>query len=144
MKKLLIAIIILFVGIQFIPYDVPANVPDKKGEPLQAPKEVASILKRSCYDCHSNHTNFPWYSSVAPVSFFTKKHVKEGRKHLNFSKWNSYSDEKKAKFLEKIPKAIKSKMPLPSYLLIHKDAKLSDADKKTLSDWASEAAFDLE
>ncbi len=144
MKKLLIAIIILFVGIQFIPYDVPANIPDKQGEPLQAPKEVEAILKRSCYDCHSNHTNFPWYSSVAPVSFFTKMHVKEGRKHLNFSKWNSYSDEKKAKYLEKIPKAIKSKMPLPSYLLIHKDAKLSKADKKTLSDWASEAAFDLE
>ncbi len=144
MKKLLIAIIILFVGIQFIPYDVPANIPDKQGEPLQAPKEVEAILKRSCYDCHSNHTNFPWYSSVAPVSFFTKMHVKEGRKHLNFSKWNSYSDEKKAKYLEKIPKAIKSKMPLPSYLLIHKDAKLSEADKKTLSDWASEAAFDLE
>ncbi len=144
MKKLLIAIIILVVGIQFIPYDVPANIPDKDGEPLQAPKEVEAILKRSCYDCHSNHTNFPWYSSVAPVSFFTKMHVKEGREHLNFSKWNSYGDEKKAKYLEKIPKAIEKKMPLPSYLLIHKDAKLSEADKKTLSEWASEAAFDLE
>ncbi len=144
MKKLLLFIIIVFIGIQFVPYNVPADVPDKEGDALQAPKEVEAILKRSCYDCHSNHTNFPWYSSVAPVSFFTKMHVKEGREHMNFSTWNSYSDEKKAKFLEKIPKAIKSKMPLPSYLLIHKDAKLTDADKKAISDWASEAAFDLE
>ncbi len=144
MKKLLLFVIIVFIGMQFVPYNVPADVPDKEGDALQAPKEVEAILKRSCYDCHSNHTNFPWYSSVAPVSFFTKMHVKEGREHMNFSTWNSYSDEKKAKFLEKIPKAIKSKMPLPSYLLIHKDAKLTDADKKAISDWASEAAFDLE
>ncbi len=144
MKKLLLFVIIVFIGIQFVPYNVPADVPDKEGDALQAPKEVEAILKRSCYDCHSNHTNFPWYSSVAPVSFFTKMHVKEGREHMNFSTWNSYSDKKKAKFLDKIPQAIKSKMPLPSYLLIHKDAKLTDADKKAISDWASEAAFDLE
>ena len=144
MKKLLLFVIIVLIGIQFVPYNVPADVPDKEGEALEAPKEVAAILKRSCYDCHSNHTKFPWYSAVAPVSFFTKMHVKEGREHMNFSLWNSYSDEKKAKYLEKIPMAIKSKMPLPSYLLIHKEAKLSDGDKKAIRDWASEAAFDLE
>ena len=63
---------------------------------------------------------------------------------MNFSTWNDYPDEKKAKYLEKIPKAIKSKMPLPSYLIMHADAKLSDADKKAIEDWATEAAFDLE
>jgi len=71
-------------------------------------------------------------------------HVKEGREHLNFSTWESYTDEKKLKFLNKIPKAIKSKMPLPSYLLIHKEAVLTEEDKKALSDWATEVAFDLE
>jgi len=144
MKKLLITLTLVFIGIQFIPMNVPADLPVKDGDPLTAPEEIQAILKRSCFDCHSSHTKFPWYSSVAPVSWFTKYHVKEGREHMNFSTWNSYSDEKKLKYLEKIPKAIKSKMPLPSYLIIHKEAKLSDADKKAITDWATEAAFDLE
>jgi len=145
MKKFIIFLIALFVVIQFIPYNVPADIVDKDGEPLKAPDNVTSILKRSCYDCHSNHTNFPWYSYVAPVSWFTKHHVKDAREKMNFSKWNSYDDEQKVKYLNKIPKAVEfNKMPLPSYLLIHKDAKLSDEDKKSLSDWASEAKFDLE
>ncbi len=144
MKKFILLLIVIFVVIQFIPYNVPADIKDIDGDALKAPKDVEAILKRSCYDCHSNHTKFPWYSSIAPISFFTKHHVKEGREHLNFSTWNSYSDKKKVKFLEKIPKAIKSKMPLKSYLLIHKDAVLSDEDRKVLSNWASEASFDLE
>jgi len=144
MKKLLITLTLVFIGIQFIPMNVPADLPVKDGDPLTAPEKIQAILKRSCFDCHSSHTKFPWYSSVAPVSWFTKYHVKEGREHMNFSTWNSYSDEKKLKYLQKIPKAIKSKMPLPSYLIIHKEAKLSDADKKAITDWATEAAFDLE
>jgi len=77
-------------------------------------------------------------------SWFTKEHVKDARKKMNFSNWNSYDDEKKLKYLEKIPKAIQSKMPMKSYLLIHKDAKLSDADKAAIKAWTTEAAFDLE
>lgn len=144
MKKLLITLTLVFIGIQFIPMNVPADLLVKDGDALDAPTEVQAILERSCFDCHSSHTKFPWYSSVAPVSWFTKYHVKEGREHLNFSTWNSYSDEKKLKYLQKLPKAIKSKMPLASYLIIHKEAKLSDADKKAITDWATEAAFDLE
>ena len=139
-----ILIILILIGIQFIPMDVPADIPEKKGDALTAPENIQAILKRACFDCHSNHTKFPWYSNIAPVSLFTKWHVKEGREHLNFSTWNSYSDEKKLKYLEKIPKAIKSKMPLKSYLIMHNEAKLSDADKKALTDWATETAFDLE
>jgi hypothetical protein len=63
---------------------------------------------------------------------------------MNFSTWNSYDDEKKIKFLEKIPKAIKEKMPMASYLIMHKDAKLSEDDKKAITEWTTEAAFDLE
>ena len=144
MKKVLIIVLLVVIGIQFVPMNVPAEVPTKADDELQAPEEVQAILKRSCFDCHSNHTDFPWYSSIAPVSWFTKMHVKEGREHMNFSAWASYDDEKKAKYLEKIPKAIKSKMPLPSYLIIHKEAKLSDDDKKVLTNWATEAVFDLE
>ena len=144
MKKLTLIALFIFIGIQFVPMDVPADIPTKAENELEAPSEVTAILKRACFDCHSNHTTFPWYSSIAPVSWFTKHHVEEGREHMNFSTWAAYDDEKKLKFLEKIPKAIKSKMPLPSYLLIHKEAKLSDADKALLSTWANEAAFDLE
>jgi len=144
MKKLLIFTLLILIGIQFVPMNVPAEVPTKAEDELQAPEEVHAILKRACFDCHSNHTTFPLYSSIAPVSWFTKMHVKEGREHMNFSTWSQYDDEKKLKYLQKIPKAIKSKMPLPSYLLIHKEAVLSDADKKLLTDWATEAAFDLE
>lgn len=144
MKKISIFILLVLIGIQFVPMDVPAEVPTKADDELKAPEEVHAILKRACFDCHSNHTDFPWYSSIAPVSWFTKMHVKEGREHMNFSIWASYDDEKKLKYLEKIPKAIKSKMPLPSYLIMHKEAKLSEDDKKLLTEWASEAAFDLE
>jgi len=144
MKKLTLIALVIFIGIQFIPMDVPADIPTKAENELKAPDEVISILKRACFDCHSNHTTFPWYSSIAPVSLFTKLHVKEGREHMNFSTWAEYDDEKKLKFLDKIPKAIESKMPLPSYLLIHKEAKLSDEDKALLSKWTTDAGFDLE
>jgi len=144
MKKTVLALVVIFIAIQLIPFDVPATVPSDKSLEIQAPDNVKQILKRSCYDCHSNTTHFPWYSSIAPVSWFTKYHVKEGRAHMNFSLWGKYPDEKKLKYLQKIPKAIKSKMPLPSYLIMHQDAKLSDADKKAIEDWTTEAAFDLE
>jgi len=144
MKKLLIILILVFIGIQFVPMNVPADLPVKEGDAIEAPENVQAILKRSCFDCHSSHTTFPWYSSIAPASWLTKIHVKEGREHLNFSTWNSYDDEKKLKYLEKFPKAIKSKMPMPSYLIMHKEATLSDEDKKAIVEWASEVAFDLE
>jgi len=144
MKKLSITTILVFVGIQFIPMDVPSNVPTDKKLALSAPENIQAILQRSCMDCHSNNLEYPWYSSIAPASWFTKMHVKEGRKHMNFSTWENYDDEKKLKFLEKIPKAIKSKMPLASYTFIHTEAVLSKADKDSLTKWVNEVAFDLE
>ena len=144
MKKLLILLILVFIGMQLVPMNVPADLPVKDGHALEAPENVQVILKTSCFDCHSSHTTFPWYSNIAPVSWFTKDHVKEGREHMNFSTWNSYEDENKLKYLEKIPKAIESKMPMASYLIMHKDAKLSDEDKAALKEWTTEAAFDLE
>lgn len=144
MKKLLLILLLIFVGIQFIPMNVPSDVPTDAKLALDAPKEVQAILQRACFDCHSNHVDYPWYSNVAPASWFTKMHVKEGREHMNFSTWANYAEEKQLKYLQKIPKAIKGKMPLPSYLLIHKEAVLSELDKETLTKWTTEAAFDLE
>lgn len=144
MKKLLIITLLILGAIQLIQIDVPSNVPSDAKLALDAPQEVQTILKRACFDCHSNNVEYPWYSSIAPASWFTKIHVREGREHMNFSTWANYEEEKQLKFLQKIPKAIKSKMPLPSYLLIHQEAVLSDTDKETLTKWANEAAFDLE
>jgi len=62
----------------------PADIPTKAENELEAPDEVMTVLKHACFDCHSNHTTFPWYSSISPVSWFTKHHVEEGREHMNF------------------------------------------------------------
>ncbi len=144
MKKLLLWIIIPLIAIQFIRLDVPATLTTVANQELVASDEVIQILKRSCYDCHSNHVNYPWYSHIAPMSWFTQSHVEKGRAILNFSTWNSYSDEEKIKLLDKTPKAIKIRMPLPTYLWLHKEAELSNEDRKTVTKWAEDLQYELE
>jgi hypothetical protein len=100
--------------------------------------EVAGLLERSCDDCHSNRTDWPWYSRVAPASWFVVDHVNHGRQHLNFSDWARYDDHEAGEMLEQICiEAKKGAMPLDSYTLLHGDAKLSPADIKTLCDWTN-------
>ncbi len=88
MKKALIILIVILVAIQFIPVD--KTNPPVTAE-LDAAMEIISVFKRSCYDCHSNETVWPWYSSIAPVSWLVTADVKEARKHLNFSEWGNLS-----------------------------------------------------
>lgn len=105
---------------------------------LQVTPQVGSILTRSCGDCHSNNTRWPWYSRVAPVSWFVIDHVNEGREHLNFSEWGRYNSRDREDMLEHLCKEVKSGgMPLTSYTRLHGDAKLSPGDVKTLCDWAN-------
>ena len=144
MKNLILWVVIPLIAIQFIKLDVAQTLPTNPKEQLQAPKEVMDILNRSCSDCHSNHVKYPWYDRIAPISWYVQSHVKDGRKVFNFDKWNSYDKEKKLKILEKIPKAIKIRMPIPEYLWLHKEAKLSAEDKKVLSKWAEDLEFSLE
>jgi hypothetical protein len=127
---------IIFIAIQFIPMDVPATLEDNHQEEIKAPTEVLKILKRSCYDCHSSHSTYPWYDRVAPASWFVKTHVKNGRKVVNFSKWETYNKEKQFKVMDKLPKSIVIRMPMPSYLWLHKDATLNKTDRKILKEWA--------
>jgi hypothetical protein len=99
-----------------------------------------SILRRSCSDCHSNDSRWPWYSYVAPVSWWLTDHVSHARQHMNFSEWGTYDQKKRADLLDEICMQTEMKeMPLPSYLLIHRDARLSESDVRTLCQW-SEAA----
>ena len=130
--------VIIAIGIQFISFDIPAKLPIKKSEELQASSEVTSILKKSCYDCHSSKVNAPWYYNVAPISWYTQIHVKNARAIVNFSKWNSYSKEKQLKVLKKLPKSVVIRMPLLTYTYMHKETVLTKEEKKTLAKWARE------
>lgn len=100
------------------------------------PETVAEIFVRSCSDCHTNKTKYPWYSHVTPFNFLLARHVDEGRAELNFSVWKTYETARKRRNLDEIcEQAQEDLMPLPSYVLIHGDAKLSVEDKETLCGW---------
>jgi hypothetical protein len=104
---------------------------------MNVPDDVAAILDRSCRDCHSNDTRWPWYSHVAPVSWFVIDHVNHGRTHLNISEWGRYDRPRQAELLKNSCElARKRGMPMPSYLLMHRTARLSPADVETLCAWA--------
>lgn len=105
---------------------------------IAAPPEVLTVLRRSCWDCHSNESVWPWYSQVAPASWLVYRDVVEGRRHLNFSEWDRVPDAKRTKKIRGSAKLAGSgEMPPWFYLPLHSAARLGDADKKVLSDWAN-------
>lgn len=119
---------------RFTTAEVTENHITKK---LNVPPDVEKILKRSCFDCHSNHTTWPWYSNIAPMSWLVADDVKKGRNKMNFSEWGKMSASKQGIKLDKICEEItEGEMPLKQYLMIHKDAELSQADKDLLCNWA--------
>jgi hypothetical protein len=145
MKKILqIAAILLvaaFIVIQFIRPD-QTNPPVVAAESIESsiaiPENVSSILARSCADCHTNTTKYPWYSQIAPASWFLANHIRDGRKELNLSVWNTYTDKKKSHKLEELCEQVEQgAMPLPSYLWIHRDAALKEGEARILCDWAN-------
>ncbi|MBN8717959.1 MAG: heme-binding domain-containing protein [Sediminibacterium magnilacihabitans] len=138
-KKILLAILIVLIVIQFIQ---PAR--NTSGQVLQTdivkvsnvPQSVQTVLKTACYDCHSNNTRYPWYANVQPMGWLLARHVKEGKAELNFSEFGSYSPRRQANKLRAIENSIKDgTMPLSSYLLLHKDARLTETDKTEIIDW---------
>jgi hypothetical protein len=144
MKKILkIVFVILlfgFIAIQFInrpeKITTEAVTADHITKKMNVPDNVQSIFKRSCYDCHSDHTVWPWYSSVAPVSWLVSDDVTKGKKKMNFSEWGKLSDAKQEARLNEICEQTRAdEMPLPNYLIIHSEAKLSIADKDALCKW---------
>ena len=144
-KKILkVLVLIIAVGvviIQFFRID-KANPVIVDNETLEAAiavsPDVALIMGRSCNDCHSHKTVYPWYSNVQPVAWWLKDHIEEGRDELNFSRFNTYQTKKKAKKLEELCEEVREgNMPLPSYLWGHSEAVLSENDKNTLCDWAN-------
>ncbi len=132
-------IVLVFVLFQFIPYGKEKTNPKTdKTLKIKAPKNVMKLFKRSCYDCHSNETKWPWWSYVAPFSWSISDDVRGGRKALNFSIWNSYTPKKQEKLKKEIYRTVAGPMPLPQYIWLHQDAKLSKDEIKSIRDWASD------
>lgn len=140
-KRLFLLLLLAFIVIQFFrPAKNKAEGMSKNDiTTLYAvPEDVQTILKASCYDCHSNNTVYPWYSQVQPVAWWLDGHIKDGKKDLNFSEFASYRLRRQYKKLEEINELVKeNEMPLDSYLWIHKDAKLSESQKLTLANWVN-------
>ncbi len=128
-KKITLGLLIVLLAFQLIRID-NTNPPidaSKDFITLTHPsEEVKALLISACYDCHSNATAYPWYTNIAPVSWWLKHHINEGREHLNFSEWGNYDAEKKAHKLEELAEEVEEgEMPLSSYTITHADAKLS-------------------
>lgn len=105
------------------------------------PPEIAGMLRHACYDCHSYETHWPWYGYVAPVSWWLDSHVNDARQVLNFSEWPHGDPQKAAKKWNRVSDAVSDgSMPLPSYARMHKAARLTDAQRQQLSDWADKEA----
>lgn len=133
-KKMAIGLFIIFAGVQFIQPDFNNSdrivTVDITTDTFGIPPRITRIIRRSCYDCHSNHTEYPWYSYIQPMGWIINRHIREGKKILNFSEFMSYPARKQAGKWKIIKSQIvQNKMPLPSYELIHKDAMLTNEEK---------------
>lgn len=133
-RRMIVGVVVALGIAQAIP--VERTNPPVRSE-VDAPAAVGAILRQACYDCHSHETRWPWYSKVAPVSWMVTRHVKTGRGDLNFSDWPRLDFEEQEHALKDIQEQVsKGKMPLRSYTWLHREARLSDAQRATLLAWA--------
>ena len=141
LKRILLALAVLFLLIQFIRPTrnaLPGLSPDDIGAKFTTSQEVRDILRTSCYDCHSNTTQYPWYAELQPVGWWLASHIEEARRELNFSEFSGYRLRRQFIKLQQIADEVnEGAMPLPSYLLLHADAKLSPEQKQVLTSWIS-------
>jgi Haem-binding domain len=140
-KRTFQILLLAFIVIQFIrpAKNISEGISNNDISKIYAvPADVQSILKTSCYDCHSNNTVYPWYAEIQPAAWWLADHIKEGKKELNFSEFASYRIGRQYRKLEEVNKEVKeNEMPLESYLWIHKDSKLSDQQKLILANWVT-------
>ena len=143
LKGVLIGLLIAFILIQFIRPKKNIGSAEATTDILhvvQVPDTIKKILVFSCYDCHSNNTHYPWYSQIAPSSWWLDNHIKEGKKELNFTEFSKLSPRRMKSKLSAIAEQVEKKeMPLKSYLLIHANAKLSDGQIKLVKNWVDSA-----
>jgi hypothetical protein len=142
------ALLLLFIGAQFFRPARNDGVADGTKSLVkheEVPPEVHAILKRSCYDCHSDRTVYPWYAAVQPVAWWLNQHVADGKRELNFSQFAEYDVRHAVQKLQAVADEVHERhMPLKSYLIAHREAKLSDADVALLMKWAEDLADDID
>lgn len=134
MKRTLLIFLLVFIAMQAIQTEQKNYAVEKTLE-IKAPDDIMTMFKKSCYDCHSNEVNWPWYSNIAPFSWIISDHVNDGRKWLNFSEWENYTQEEKEKKLKGIYRTVYAVMPLNSYLWLHEEADLTKEQRKQIRDW---------
>ncbi len=139
LRVMLFIILLAFIIIQFIR---PAR--NESGQVLETdilktfdvPGNISTLLKNACYDCHSNNTNYPWYSNIQPVGWFLAEDIKDGKAELNFSEFGSLSSRRQISKLKNVASRIKDgTMPLPMYQLMHSEARLTEGERQLLVEW---------
>ncbi len=144
MKKVLLAVVLVVIAAQFIrpERNTSNDITNDISKTFPVSDSVNVILKKECKDCHSNHTEYPWYANIQPVAFWLARHIKEGKGHLNFSEFLNYPTWRQYHKLEEVEEVLaedaEEKMPLFSYTLIHRDADLTDAERAQLVNWSIE------
>ena len=143
-RTLVIVMLVLLVAVQFVPVDREVPRLDVASDFLAItvpPGEIGTLIKASCYDCHSYNTEYPWYARVAPLSWWIQGHVNNGREGLNFAEWGNYDADKRQHKLEECAEEIEEgHMPLSSYLYLHADARLDSTQQTMLVGWFEEMA----
>ncbi len=139
-KKIGLGLLAVLVVIQFVrpTRNISTNeTPNEISKFYDVPAEVQAVLKKSCYDCHSNNTMYPWYTNIQPVGLWLQSHINEGKGELNFSEFGAYPQKKAKHKFEEIEEAVgEGEMPLSSYTLIHRDTKLTSEQSSAIAAWA--------
>ena len=142
-KRIGLATLFLLLAIQFIPVNRnnPAVYPSRSiyaAQPM--PAEVRAVFERSCKDCHTNETVWPWYSVVAPVSWLVARDVHQARHKMNFSEWGSYPAQQKEDRLEEICEQVtKGEMPDRKYVLLHRSARITPREREAVCQWTEDS-----
>jgi hypothetical protein len=142
-KKIFLGLALLFLAIQFVRPAKnlsPAPGPNDITAKITVPAELQRAFTTACYDCHSDHTRYPWYAEVQPVGWWLSSHIHDGKEHLNFSEFGAYNAKTADRKLKQIARTVNSGyMPLHSYTWIHRDAILTAAEIKFINDWVDTA-----
>jgi hypothetical protein len=140
LKRILIILLVGFIVIQFFRPKKNLSAQTSRNDITTlypVPGDVKIILDKACNDCHSNNTKYPWYAEIQPIAWWLADHVEEGKAHINYSEFASYSLRKQYHKLEETEEMIKEKhMPLDSYLWMHGDADLTTEERQRLAQWS--------
>ena len=147
-KKIIIGLLLIIVAVQFykpVQNNDLSAMPNHISEVVTIPDQVNGILKKACYDCHSNNTSYPWYAQIQPVNWFVNKHIKAAKVELNFDNFKEYTLRRQISKLHAIENSLEDgTMPIASYTLMHKNAVLSKSEKKLVMAWVAASRDSLE